>query len=235
MSLSPDELAVKAPHFTAAYRLVPSRFPPVTIFDSLGDNADEVALLQALEGQTNDRLREELGALDNIAPGDRVYGDGTTPIMAAFTHVSPYGSRFSDGTFGVYYCADTPETAVDEVAHHRARFLRESREAPCQIHLRCYRGTLQRDLHDGIGHGLNEGILDPASYEESQAFAQALRARNAFGLTYPSVRRPGGYCAALFRPPAISPVEQTKHYRLNFDGKRITSVVTLSGYREIES
>ena len=155
--------------------------------------------------------------------------------MAAFTHVSSYGSRFSDGTFGVYYCADTPETAVDEVAHHRARFLRESRENPCQIDLRCYRGALQRDLYDGIGHGLNQDILDPTSYEQSQAFAKALRARNAFGLTYPSVRRPGGYSAALFRPPAISPVVQTKHYRLSFDGERITSVVTLSGYRQIES
>ena len=31
--------------------------------------------------------------------------------MAAFTHLNPEGSRFSDGSYGVYYAAHTLATA----------------------------------------------------------------------------------------------------------------------------
>jgi hypothetical protein len=51
---------------------------------------------------TNPRLREEAGNLTLVPLEDRVSGPGTTPIMAAFTHLNPEGSRFSGGSFGVY-------------------------------------------------------------------------------------------------------------------------------------
>jgi hypothetical protein len=61
------------------WRIIPSRFPPIGLFD-----------------------REEAGNLTLVPLEDRVSGPGTTPIMAAFTHLNPEGSRFSGGSFGVY-------------------------------------------------------------------------------------------------------------------------------------
>jgi len=60
---------------------------------------------------------------------DRVSGPGTTPIMAAFTHLNPEGSRFSDGLFGLYYCSQRLETAWAEVRYHRERFLGHTHES----------------------------------------------------------------------------------------------------------
>ncbi len=228
-----DELVVRKSAFLEAYRLVPSRFPPVTIFDELVA-PEEIDVLQALESRTNDRLDlDQLGEAGLIAPEDRVVGPGTTPVMAAFAHPNRSGSRFTDGRFGVYYCAARVDTAIKEVAFHRARFLRESREPACQIEMRCYVGRIRKHLHDGIGHGLDDKILDPDSYHHSQPLGAALRDAGAYGLTYPSVRDPDGMCAALFRPPAIPVVQQTTHYRFDFDGQRITDVVELGAHTSL--
>src|SRR5438876_7244656 len=94
-----------------SHRVVPSRVPHIGLFDRVAAPEDLEAVV-ALEAMTNDRLREEAGELSLVAKEDRVAGPGTTPIMAAFTHLNPEGSRFSDGSFGVYYCAQKLETAV---------------------------------------------------------------------------------------------------------------------------
>jgi hypothetical protein len=56
----------------------------------------------AIEAITDDRLRDEVGTLQLVAPEDRVTGSGEGYIMAAFTHVPPIGGRFTDGTYGAY-------------------------------------------------------------------------------------------------------------------------------------
>src|SRR5437867_12952322 len=94
-----------------SHRVVPSRFPPVGLFDRVARPEDLDAIFE-LEAITNDRLREEAGALHLVPIEDRVSGPGTTPIMAAFTHLNPEGSRFSNGSFGLYYCAQRLETAL---------------------------------------------------------------------------------------------------------------------------
>jgi hypothetical protein len=65
----------------------------------------------ALEQLTNPRVRDEVGDIALVPPEERVSGPGASYVMAAFTHVNPKGSRFSDGSFGVYYVAAALETA----------------------------------------------------------------------------------------------------------------------------
>lgn len=79
---------------------------------------------------TNDRLRTELGELDPVPPSERRFGPGCGPIMAAFTHLNPLGSRFSDGGYGVFYCAKESKTAVAETRYHAALFLAATNQAP---------------------------------------------------------------------------------------------------------
>lgn len=223
MPSADKSLAQRRPPFEMVYRLIPSRFPPVGLFDSVSSPTD-LEMVMALESRTNDRLSPS-PRLDLVAVEDRRVGPGWTPVMSAFCHPNPQGSRFSDGTYGVYYCAAELETAIDETVYHRERFLRETNEGACGVNMRCYVGELQTKLHDGLKPSLSAAILDPDHYAAAQDLARALRASGAFGLTYPSVRRAGGRCAALFRPPAISPVRQAGHYRYEFDGTAITHVV----------
>jgi RES domain-containing protein len=204
----------------------------VGLFDELVD-ADELDLLYELENQTNDRLESELGYLSLVPPVDRLVGPGTTPIMAAFTHPNPEGSRFSNGEFGVYYCAKTIDTAIHESAHHRARFLQLTKEPPCHVEMRLYIAELQKDVHDGLDGRLSGKVMDPDNYTHSQALAVSLRDQGSYGLSYPSVRDPGGKCVVIFRPPAIGPVRQSKHFEYVYDGSRISAVIELGDFKRL--
>ena len=81
--------------WTPCYRIIPSRFPPISLFEAVADPADLEAVY-AIEAMTNDRLRDEAGELSLVPPEDRVSGPGSSPIMAAFTHLNPVGDRFTD-------------------------------------------------------------------------------------------------------------------------------------------
>jgi hypothetical protein len=212
-----------AVRWTPCYRIVPSRFPPVSIFDTVTDPADLDAVF-ALEAMTNDRLREEAGELALVPPQDRVSGPGTTAIMAAFTHLHPQGSRFSDGTFGVFYAARTIDTAVAETQHHRVRFMAATCEPARELDMRVYAVDLDAALHDVRTLPVGADIYDPDRYGASQALAVTLREAGSDGVVYRSVRDEGGECTAVFRPRLLSNCRQERHLCYVWDGAAITTV-----------
>lgn len=211
-----------------AVRIIPSRYPPAGLFDRVAapDDLDAVFYVESL---TNPRLRQEWGELSLVEPEERIAGPGTTPIMAAFTHPNPQGSRFSSGDYGVYYAADEETTAIAETVHHRERFLRYSSEAPLTVQMRMYVGRIQARLVDirGLKDTLRD-IYNPDSYAASQSFGRLHRAESAWGIAYDSVRREGGRCVAVFRPRAVQPVVPTRHLQYVWDGKRITDVLEIT-------
>lgn len=211
-------------HWQPCWRLVPSRFPPVGLFDRVA-NSDDIEILAAIEGLTNDRLRNELGELPLVPEVERQFGPGTTPIMAAFTHINREGSRFSDGHYGVYYAANNVDTALAETGYHRARFLRRTQEPAIEIDMRSYACNIDVSLHDiRSGEADFSELYDADSYASSQTFATWLRNNvRSNGIVYNSVRHQGGECVALFRaniPQA--PVVQGPHYCFVWDGTRIS-------------
>jgi hypothetical protein len=209
----------------AAYRIVPSRFPPVGPWDRIARPEDFEALAE-IEALTNPRIRAELGALALIPPERRVSGPGTTPIMAAFTHLNAEGSRFSDGSYGVFYASRELDTAIRETVYHRERFMARTAEPPMQLQMRCYATAVSRRLHDLRGAYPKEH--DPDDYGASQRLGRTLRAAGADGIVYDSVRRRGGQCAALFWPDCVAPCVQAGHYAYHWDGSRIAHVVELT-------
>jgi hypothetical protein len=52
------------------WRIIPSRFPPIELFECVVDPADLEAIYE-LESLTNDRLREEVGELQLVPSQDR--------------------------------------------------------------------------------------------------------------------------------------------------------------------
>lgn len=214
-------------------RIVSSRFPPVGLFDRVADPEDLDAVF-ALEALTNPRLRDQVGQIALMPPEERLSGPGTTPIMAAFTHLNPAGSRFTDGTYGIYYAGRTLETAIRETVFHREQFMRASREPPMHLEMRVYYADLDAEFHDIRGlRAKLPGVYAPDSYADSQPFGRALRATQSWGIYYDSVRDPGGECAAVFRPRAISPVTQGPHLVYGWDGARIAHVYELHGVTEL--
>jgi hypothetical protein len=216
-----------------SYRLVPSRFPPVSLFDRVA-RPEDLEFVLAAEALTNDRLRDEVGELALVPPDDRVSGPGSTPIMAAFTHLNPEGSRFSDGTWGVYYAGRELDTSVAETAYHRGRFLARTAEPPGEIDMRCYLADIRGEYCDLRGYGRrNPDLMHPDDYAPGQAYALHQRQAGQAGIVYDSVRRPGGQCVAVFRPRCVSPVRQGPHLCYLWDGKSIVGWYEKSVVRNV--
>ncbi|HBK56785.1 MAG TPA: hypothetical protein DDZ76_10985 [Xanthomonadales bacterium] len=223
--MSDAEITLSTVVWRPSYRIVPSRFPPVGLFDAVADPAD-LEPVMALESLTNDRLREQLGHLRRLPPERRISGPGTTPIMSAFTHVRPDGSRFGNGRFGVYYATRDRATAIDETVFHRERFLRDAGHPPTDLQMRCYLADVRARLHDVRGGWPD--LHRPDSYAAGQALAERLRAAGSDGIVYDSVRRVGGQCVALFYPDLIAPCRQSEHYIYRWNGSRIDQIVVAS-------
>lgn len=206
------------------HRLIPSKFPPVLLFD-WAETQEELEQIAALEGLTNPRIKDELGDITLVAKDEWIGGEGTTPIMAAFTHVG-FESRFSDGSFGVYYAADSIETAIKETLFHRERFYRASNEAACSITMREYVSNVLQPLIELHPKRHKDCFNpDPQCYSHSQKVAQELRSKNEWGIYYPSIRDEDGACVAILRPKALRyPVTQGAHYKYMWDGSSIYEV-----------
>ena len=219
---TPVELCI--PDWPHLHRLVPSHFPPVNLFEPVAD-PDELDIVYAIESLTNDRIKDEVGELRRVPEEDRISGPGSTPVMAAFTHLG-VPSRFTDGAYGVYYGARDLRTAIAETLYHRERFLSATQEADTELTMRQYINCVALPLHD---IRKNAVVHAPESYVASQALGKALREEDSHGLLYRSVRDAGGECVAAFRPKTVTVPVQGGHFRYVWSGfqQRIISVLSV--------
>jgi len=207
------------------FRIVASRLPTIHLFERVADPADWDALYE-LESRTNPRIRTNLGELHLVPVADRVSGGPNASIvMAPFTHLSPPGTRFTDGHFGAYYAAESVDTAIAETRFHRENFLRATAQPAIELEMRCYLADVACELHDLRGRRTElADVYDPSSYAASQKLGRSLREAGSNGIAFDSVRRNGGECVAVFRPRLVQNVRQGVHLRYAWDGNAIAEV-----------
>ena len=210
----------------SVYRIILSRYPQISLFEHVS-NPQDWEVLYAVESITNLRLRDEVGDIRMVAPEDRVYGDGASWIMAAFTHppVDGRGGRFNRD-FGVYYCAADESIATAESAFHRARFLRESRIGQIVQEMRVIRAQLGPvGLHD-VRHLTGHAIYDPDDYRAAQQLGYALRDAKSHGVHYQSVRA-DGECFGVMRAKALSDAIHWRYLRYRYARGSIIEIESL--------
>lgn len=227
MMAEPPAVAVTEVRWQPCYRVIPSRYPTIHLFERVADPADWDALYW-IESLTNPRLRDEVGDIELVPREERVFGPGASVIMAPFTHLDPAGSRFADGTFGAFYAAAHMATSVAETCYHREIFLRATRQGPIELDMRCYLADLAARFHDiRGGRAAMPDIYDPASYGSSQKLGRRLRLDGSNGIVYDSVRHPGGECVAVYKPRLVQNIRQGVHLRYVWDGASIIAVYEL--------
>ena len=208
------------------WHIIPSRFPLVGIFDEVAAPSD-VEIIAELEAATNPRVLDELGELSLVRPADRISGPGTTPIMTAFTHTSDE-SRFSDGTFGVYYAGLDEDTAIAETAYHRARFLQQSGLADEWLDMRTYTARVVASLDDIRPLSPRSRLYHPSDYSHARRYARKIYdADRLDGIVYRSVRRIAGACVAVFRPRCVRDCRIAGHLQYRFSGYELALVARL--------
>lgn len=199
-----------------AHRLVPSRFPPIGLFDTVATAADAAAVME-LAGWTNDRLVAE--RIDRLPRDQWVYGRANASIvMAAFLHVAPGGMRFNGPDLGAWYAAASIVTAAAEVGHHLRREAVARRLGSLRRTFRNYTAVLIGDYRDirGQQDALPEAYASD-SYAGAQTFGETIRASKASGLVYDSLRHHGGCNIAAYRPVGVTEVVQADHFEISVD------------------
>lgn len=223
--VAPDGLpALRRLRWAQACRIVPTRYPSIFLFDRVAD-ADDFDALYALEAMSNERLRDELGQIERVPREQRVFGPGSGPIMAAFTHVNLGGSRFSDGSYGVFYAARDRATAIAETRYHHARFLAATAQPAMHLPMRLYHVAVDARLHDLRPEGaVPAAVHDPDDYSAGRAWGARLRQAGAAGVVYRSVRQPQGHNVGLFTPRAASQCLHAAHLLYVWDGRGFADI-----------
>lgn len=196
-----------------AFRVIPSKYPPIGVFDTISTAAD-LAKAMELVGWTNDRLTaERLGRLDQ---SEWVYGrPNSSVVMAAFLHAPPNGSRFNNGDIGAWYAAAALRTAIAEVAHHLRREASVRGKNTSSRTYRAYNCVLTGSYLDIRGEqNKRPDVYASDSYVASQALGESIRAAGGAGITYDSLRHEGGTNVVVYRPRNVNDVTQTDHFRI---------------------
>jgi hypothetical protein len=202
-----------APAPNPSFRLIPSRFPPIGLFDTVATPADLQAVID-LAGWTNDRLVAERVA--RLPRSDWIHGrPNASIVMAAFLHVPPEGSRFDGPGLGAWYAAASFTTATVEVAHHLRRETVATGRPMMRRQFRAYQARLEGQFIDIRGEReTRPGAYDPASHAGSRAFGETVRTGDGAGIVWDSVRHRGGICVVSYRPRGILDVMRTDHVEI---------------------
>jgi RES domain len=200
-----------APHPT--HRLIPSRFPPIGLFDTVATAADLEAVME-LAGWTNDRLTA--GRIARLPQSEWVYGRANASIvMVSFIHVASGGMRFNGPELGAWYAAAEIATAAAEVGHHLRREAAATGVPEMMRVYRDYGAHLAGDYLDLGGRmAAMPEIYAPESYAASQVLGEQIRASGGAGIVYDSVRRQGGVNVVALRPTNVQDVVQADHFEI---------------------
>jgi hypothetical protein len=201
------------------WRLVEAQHRVSTL--KLVDSLAEQALLEDLIETTKPNLPDECSHLNYLL---------ATPFRYGAEY--PKGSRFrrAGKTLGVYYAAETPATAVAEMAFYRLLFFAESPGTPWPSDTADYTAFAASVARPSlIDLTIPPLVQDSGAwthltdYEPCQALAESGRAAGAEIIRYQSVRDPGRganlavlTCSAFSAPEPLD--RQTWRIRLSSNG-----------------
>ena len=208
--------------FADTHRLIASKYRRggESVLALVADSTADLAALFDLDHATNDRLLAEHDLLPGIGVHELVFGVPNYRVVnAAFTHAHPSGSRWNGPERGAWYAARELATSHAEVVFHRTVALAEVGVYEDSATYDDYLSDVSGFLHDVREDPRYADTLRPDSYVASQLLAERLLAAGSLGVLYPSVRRAGGTCVAVFRPALVANVRRGATYRFTWAGR----------------
>jgi hypothetical protein len=188
----------------------------------------DAPLALAVLAATDPVLRRALGGVHLVHPADWPTGNGAGWILAPFVRAPgpDTATRFSDGSFGVWYGASDLSTAQAEVGHHLASYLAKTAAVPGDLPRTVLHATpsVRHPVVDLRAAGAAPpGVLDARSYVASQQLGAQCRTAHHWGIVWPSVRRTegGGTCVAVLRPPALTGCADVATCTAVWDGRTV--------------
>ncbi|MGO4569972.1 RES family NAD+ phosphorylase [Rhizobium sp. 2YAF20] len=197
------------------YRLIPSRFPPVSVYEGLV-RPELFELLTKVEDITNPRLRSlariARATNENPATSARLQNWNLAP----FAYGNPEGSTFFAEDRPCLEVAVHPQTALAVSVAKRETFLKRTSEAPTGIDMRMLKTPVSGSFWDLTAVG-------EISLQDQRAMATKMP-EDADGILYRPRERPSGFSLAVVEGRALGKAIQAVHYRYVWSGHTITQV-----------
>jgi hypothetical protein len=206
--------------------LIPSRFPPVALFQRIANNRDDdVAQIESL---TNPRLREKERLLSSAAAVDL-----ESPLVqnwnhAPFTYLNPEGSRFFGPNVAVLELADELQTALAISVGKRELFLSRTTENMTGLDMRVLSRRVRGRFVDGSSQ------LDASDPAGLRAVGRSVLNSGADGILFRPAERPSARCLAILNGETLDRAIQGEHFRFIWDGARISSLYSFNTGEVIE-
>lgn len=205
----------------AWYRLIPSRFPPVPLYERVAPESHWDAL-HAIETLTNPRVQAR-----KVLTGGAAAVDEASPRLqnwnhAPFTYLNPEGTWLLDPFLGALELANSLQTALATSMRRRELFLSRTDEPPLDLDMRvlctAVKGTFI-DLTD----------LDPTLTQSARwRLGEELLQQGAAGAVFVCPYRRAGRCLAVFTGAVLERSLQAEHYRFVWDGSKVKSVYSFN-------
>ncbi len=213
-------------------RLISTAYIDEPAMAPLADDADDLAILEEIEGLTSARLTAALPMLGGLDPAvllTEAHGYGWTYVNAAFCYTRVTGNRFNGPERGAWYASygeTAIETAQAEVAWHLTR---ELEATGVFENITSYRELIAgfttrfRDLN---GRTEEDALCpDPAvAYRAGQTLARDLLGSGENGLLYPSARYDSGQCLVALRPHMVQNVRQGETWVFEWAGAPVPTL-----------
>jgi hypothetical protein len=190
------------------------------LFDDLTDDPAGWRLAQQVEDEVKPPLYRSRSPII-----DRPFEDAAwfNAIMWPFKHWQ--ASRFSDGSYGIWYGSESVETTVHESAYHWYRgllsdagFERLTVMAERKVYLVACNAALL-DLRAAASR--HPDLIHPSDYTFCQSLGARVHREGHPGLLTPSVRRCGGENFAIFNPAVLSDPRHNCQLTYRLEGEQI--------------
>ncbi|HBK07623.1 MAG TPA: hypothetical protein DDZ81_17520 [Acetobacteraceae bacterium] len=196
------------------YRLIPSRFPPVSVYEGLVAN-DRLSALVAVENLTNPRLRAESRLTEVVGTGPSADVRLQNWNLAPFAYGNPDGSTFFDERRPCLEVADDRQTALAISVTRRQAFLESTSEAPIGLDMRMFTTPIRGRFWDLRCH-------PPGLERKRRRELGATMPSEADGILYHPPERPTSTCLAIVKGEVLGRTLQSAHYRYMWNGSRIS-------------
>jgi hypothetical protein len=202
--------------------LIPSRFPPVELYEPIAPKEDWDAL-KRIEALTNPRLLSGAGFLLSEDQGkiDQNW------LIAPFAYPDPEPSSYSDGSYGFSIVAESLHSALLFAIQRREAFLKRTREGPIRLVMRTLKVKMKARL------------ADMSHLEESDPYLRTLvkeyRVAKSHGVLIKGPRGKSDRLAIILRPTAfVPPAVQAEHYCFLWNGERIHQIFAFPDTKVID-
>jgi len=198
------------------FRLIPSRFPPIDVYERIAAPNNWVGLHE-IEEMTNPRVRERelLTGLNRVDVGSpRLQNWNHAP----FAYLNPEGSWLLDPFFGILELSDTLQTALAASIRKRELFLARTNEPPLDLDMRVLGHRVTGNFADLTG------LDNDLKQSERWQIGEEVLGSGVDGAVFMCPHRRSAKCVSVFKGDALGKSNQEDHYRFVWDGAAIRTV-----------